>query len=383
MNDLRMGRRRVLALGLGGIAGLGLGAQNLIGGRKAMAQDLPETVVYVSNAGSKDVFVLAMNRVTGALDLIEKTPVPGTDKPSPQSLPMATSPDKRFLYAQLRTEPYPVSAFAIDRTTGRLTHLASTPLVDQMAYINTDRTGKFLLAASYVGAKLAVYPINRQGIVETRAAQIVDTKPKAHSIILDGANKHAYSAILGADYIMQMKFDAMHGTLTPNEPATISTKAGAGPRHLRLHPSGKFLYVITETTATIGTYVVDKDKGTLTELQFVDTLPAEFKGEASAADLQVTPDGKFLYGSERETSTLTGFRIDPDKGTLSPVGRFDTEKTPRGFAIDPRGKFLYAVGLDSNAMTAYTIDQASGELRPIGRHPMGTQPNWVEIVDLK
>jgi 6-phosphogluconolactonase len=111
-----------------------------------MAQSTPETVVYVSNAGSKEVFVLAMNRTTGAPDLIEKTPVPGTDKPSPASLPMAISPDKHFLYAQLRSEPYPVATFAIDRTTGRLRHMAATPLVDQLAYINTDRTGKFLLA---------------------------------------------------------------------------------------------------------------------------------------------------------------------------------------------------------------------------------------------
>ena len=140
--------------------------------------------------------------------------------------------------------------------------------------------------------------------------------------------------------------------------------------------------MITETTATIGAYTVDKDKGTLTELQFVETLPAEFKGEVAAADLQVTPDGKFLYGSERETSTLTGFRIDPDKGTLSPVDRFDTEKTPRGFAIDPRGNFLYAVGLDSNAMTAYAIDPQSGALKPLKQYPMGAMPNWIEFMDL-
>ena len=171
-----MARRRVLALGLGGIAGLG--PQTLIGGRKAMAQSTPETVVYVSNAGSKEVFVLAMNRAMGALELIEKTPVPGADKPSPASLPMATSPDKHFLYAQLRSEPYPVSTFAIDRTTGRLKHLAATPLVDQMAYINTDRTGKFLLAASYVGAKLAIYPINAQSIVERNRPRSSTPSPR-------------------------------------------------------------------------------------------------------------------------------------------------------------------------------------------------------------
>ena len=374
-----MARRRVLALGLGGIAGLG--AQTLIGGRKAMAQGTPETVVYVSNAGSKEVFVLAMNRATGALELIKKTPVPGTDKPSPASLPMATSPDKHFLYAQLRSEPYPVSTFAIDRTTGRLKHLAATPLVDQMAYINTDRTGKFLLAASYVGAKLAIYPINAQSIVEAKATQILDTKPKAHCVVIDAGNKNVYVPVLGGDIVMELKFDPATGTVSPNGPGEVATKAGAGPRHLTFHPNGKFAYLITETTATIGSYAVDPASGTLKELQFVDTN--EYKEQPAASDIHVTPDGKFLYGAERKTSMLIGYKIDPDKGTLTQIGRFPTEKTPRGFAIDPRGKFLLSVGMDSAGMTVYTIDQASGELKPIGNYPMGTQPNWIEMVDLK
>src|ERR1700730_2774569 len=231
-------RRRVLALGLGGIAGLG--AQTLIGGRKAMAQGTPETVVYVSNAGSKEVFVLAMNRATGALELIEKTPVPGTDKPSPASLPMATSPDKHFLYAQLRSEPYPVSTFAIDRTTGWLKHLAATPLVDQMAYINTDRTGKFLLAASYVGAKLAIYPIDAQGIVAAKATQILDTKPKAHCVVIDAGNKNVYVPVLGGDHVLVLKFDPATGTVSPNSPGEIATKPGAGPRQPDLSPERAF-----------------------------------------------------------------------------------------------------------------------------------------------
>jgi 6-phosphogluconolactonase len=383
MSHGRMARRRVLALGLGGVAGLG--AHTLIGGRKAMAQGTPqgtpETVVYVSNAGSKEVFVLAMNRATGALELIEKTPVPGTDKPSPASLPMATSPDKHFLYAQLRSEPYPVSTFAIDRTTGRLRHVAATPLIDQMAYINTDRTGRFLLAASYVGAKLAIYPINAQRIVEAKATQILDTKPKAHCVVIDAGNKHVYVPVLGGDIVMELNFDPVTGTVSPNGPGEIATKAGAGPRHLTLHPNGKFAYLITETTATIGTYAVDPASGTLKELQFVDTN--EYKEQPAASDIHVTPDGRFLYGAERKTSMLIGYKIDPDKGTLTQIGRFPTEKTPRGFAIDPRGKFLLSVGMDSAGMTLYAIDQASGELQPIGHYAMGTQPNWIEIVDLK
>ena len=378
-----LSRRRVIGYGFGGIAMSGPMASlpEAIGVRKAMAQGKPETVLYISNAGGPEICVMAMNRATGDLDIIENVKVP-VEKPSPTSMPLSVTPDRRFLHAAIRSEPYTVASFAIDRATGKLSHVANAPLIASMAYATTDRTGKWLVCASYPNAVLTLNAINSDGRIETPPKQVIQTKPKAHGIILDAANKHAYSAVLGGDIIMQMKFDAAHGTLTPNDPATISTRAGAGPRHLRLHPSGKFLYLITETTATIGAYAIDKDKGTLTELQFVDTLPADFKGDASAADLHVTPDGKFLYGSERKTSTLTGFRIDPDKGTLSPIGRFPTEKTPRGFAIDPRGKFLYAVGLDSNGMTAYAIDPQSGELKPIKQYKMGAMPNWLEFVDL-
>ena len=377
-----MKRRRVLQLGLGGIAGLGAATLPLIGARKAMAATNPETTVYVSNAGSKEVFVLAMNRQTGALELIEKTPVPGTDKPSPASLPMAASPDKRFLYAQLRSAPYPVSTFIIDQTTGKLTHVDSTPLVDQMAYINTDRGGTHLLAASYVGAKLAIYPIDALYVVEEKASQIVDTPPKAHCVVVDASNKHVFVPVLGADEVLQFNYNAANGTVTPNTPPSVKTKAGAGPRHLTIHPNGKWAYLITETTATIGAYAIDKDKGTLSELAFVDTGDYNGKTSAAASDIHVTPDGKFVYGAVRTTSMLHGYKIDPDKGTLTAVGKWPTEKTPRGFNIDPRGKFLLAVGMDSNAMTVHAIDDASGALKPVGHYPMGTQPNWIEIVDL-
>ena len=378
MEGTRLARRRAVQLGLGAIAGLGISPFPLLGVRKAMA-DTPETTVYVSNAGSKDVYVLAMNRATGALDLIEKTPVPGTDKPSPASLPMATSPDKKLLYAQLRSEPYPVSTFAIDRTSGRLTLLATTPLVDQMAYLNTDHAGKYLLCASYVGAKLAIYPIDDQGLVVGKATQILDTKPKAHCVYV-GASNNLYVPVLGGDEVLELKLDPEKGTVTPNGPGKVMTKSGAGPRHFVIHPNGRWAYLITETTATIGTYAV-ADDGTLSEIAFVDT--ADYKEQPAASDIHVTPDGQFLYGAERKTSSLYGFKIDQDKGTLTPIGKFDTEKTPRGFNIDPRGKFLLSVGMDSGAMTVHAIDGATGALSPVGHYPMGTQPNWVEIVDLK
>jgi 6-phosphogluconolactonase len=375
-------RRRVLQLGLGSVAGLGAFPIPLIGVPKAMADTSPETTVYVSNAGSKDIHVLAMNRTSGEMTLIEKTPVPGTDKPSPASLPMAMSPDKRHLYAQLRSPPYPVSTFAIDRQTGRLQHLGMAPLVDQMAYINVDHTGKHLLGASYVGAKVAVYPIDARALVEPNAVQVIDTKPKAHCVFIDAANKYVYVPVLGGDIVMQFRFDPATGMLTPNDPPSVSTKEGAGPRHFTIHPNGRWAYLITETTATIGTYAIDPNKGTLTEIAFVDTGDYDGKDSAAASDIHVTPNGKFVYGAVRTTSTLHGYKVDPDKGTLTAIGKFPTEKTPRGFSIDPRGRFLLSVGMDSAGITVHAIDPDSGELKAAGHYPMGTQPNWVEIVDL-
>jgi 6-phosphogluconolactonase len=371
----------MLQFGLAGIAALGPLLLVTIGAKKAMADTAPETVVYVSNAGSRDIFVLAMNRNTGELTLIEKKEVPGSDK-SPSSLPMALAADKRFVCAQLRGPPYPVSTFSIDPASGKLTLVGTTPLVDQMAYLNVDKSGKHLLAASYAGAKLASYPIDARHVVEEKAIQIIDTRPKAHCVFVDAANKHVYVPVLGADHIMQFKFDAATGQLTPNDPPVVSTKPGAGPRHFTIHPNGKWGYLITEATATIGTYAIDKDRGTLSEIAFVDTGDYNGKDSAFASDIHVTPNGRFLYGAVRTTSTLHGYRIDPDKGTLTAIGKWPTEKTPRGFNIDPRGKFLLAVGMDSAAMTVHTIDPGSGELKASHQHPMGTQPNWVEIVDL-
>jgi 6-phosphogluconolactonase len=346
-----------------------------------MADTSPATMVYVSNAGSKEIFALAMDRENGKLDLIEKTPVPGTDKPSPASLPMTTSRDKRFLYAQLRSEPYPVSTFAIERPSGKLRHMAETPLVDQMAYLNTDNQGKYLLAASYAGAKLAIYPINAEThIVEPKATQILDTKPKAHCVYV-GAGNNIYVPVLGGDEVLELKLDPATGTVSPNGPGAVHTGENAGPRHFTIHPNGKWAYLLTETTATIGTYAVAPD-GTLSEIAFVDTGDWNGKDSAAASDIHVTPDGQFVYGAVRTASTLHGYRIDPVKGTLTPIGKFATEKTPRGFNIDPRGKFLLSVGMDSNAMTVYAIDKDTGALDPIGHYPIGTQPNWVEIVDL-
>ena len=340
------------------------------------------TIAYVANAESKDIFVFDMDRQSGALSLVERVPVPGTDLPSPTSLPMAVSPDRRFLYAALRSPPFAASSFGIDASSGRLSHLATTPLLCAMAYIVIDRSGQFLLAASYTDARLAIYPIDSAGRIEGRTMQVTPTGPNAHCVVVDAANRFAYSAVLGADHVMQLVFDPDTGTLGPNTPSTVTTRARSGPRHLAFHPTGRFIYLLNQTDATIVAYRIEPGSGGLSEIETVATLPAHFLGEANAADIHATPDGRFLYASERQTSTLTGFRIDSANGFLAPIGRWDTETTPRGFAIDPRGGFLLAAGLDSNRLSVHAIDPEDGSLSPQAQYPLGGMPNWVEIVDL-
>ena len=125
----------------------------------------------------------------------------------------------------------------------------------------------------------------------------------------------------------------------------------------------------------------DAGTGQLKEKQTVSALPPDFQGKPSAADLHITPDGKFLYGSERTTSTLAGFKVDPANGMLSPIGSVPTEKQPRGFNIDSSGRYVLAVGQLSHGLSSYRIDADSGTLIKLKEYPMGKNPNWIEIVD--
>lgn len=341
-----------------------------------------KTMAYVSNAETKDIYAFEMDPESGSLTLVDRTIVPGTELPSPTSLPMAVSPDRKFLYAALRSPPFAASSFRIDPGTGRLSHIATTSLICPMAYIATDRSGRFLLAASYTDARLAIYPIGAGGRMGEAPTQVMPTGPNTHCVVIDTANRFAYSAVLGADHIMQLLFDPNAGTFSPNEPPLVPTRPRSGPRHLAFHPNHRFIYLLNQTDATIVAYRIEPGAGGLSEIETVATLPAHFLGEANAADIHVTPDGRFLYASERQTSTLTGFHIDMANGFLTPIGRWPTETTPRGFAIDPRGRFVLAAGLDSNRLSVHAIDPDEGTLTLRGQYALGGMPNWIEIVEL-
>jgi 6-phosphogluconolactonase len=351
----------------------------LLAGLVMAAPARAATFVYVSHAESNEIFVLELNRQNGDLALIEKVPIPGIAK-SGGSTPMAVSPDRRFIYVGTRGEPQVAAGFAIDPASGKLKHVASGPLPDSMAYIATDRTGRYLIGASYPGHKVTVSPIGPPGTVQP-AHQVLPNHPNAHAILADAGNRHVLVPTLGNDSVNQFKFDAATGMLTPTTPPSIRVKEKAGPRHVRFHPNGKIVYVIGELDGAVYVFDYDAATGQLKEKQAVSAVPPGFEGKPSAADLHVTPDGKFLYGSERTSSTLAGFKVDPANGTLTPIGSVPTEKQPRGFNIDSSSRYLLAVGQLSHAMSSYRIDPESGKLTKLKEYPMGKNPNWVEIID--
>jgi 6-phosphogluconolactonase len=338
------------------------------------------TFVYVSNAESNDIYVLRLNQQTGELTLVETISIPGVIK-SGGSTPMAVSPDRRFLYVATRGEPQGVASFAIDPRSGKLKFIGGGPLTDSMAYIATDRAGRFLFAASYPGHKITVSPIGPQNIIQP-TQQILPNHTNAHAILADAKNRYALAPTLGNDLINVFRFNAATGNLEPNTPPSVSVTEKSGPRHLVFHPNGKLVYVLGELDAAVHVFDYDGEKGRLKEKQSVSALPPGFTGKPAAADLHITPDGKFLYSSERTSSAITGFRVNPADGTLTPIESIPTEMSPRGFAIDSAGRYVFVVGQRSNRMSGYKIDPVTGKLSKLQELPMGKGPNWVEIVDL-
>ena len=335
------------------------------------------TVVYVSCAEPREILRFAMDRDNGTLLRLDATYVPGIDIASNTSMPLAISPDRIVLHAGLRQPPYPCVGFSIDPKDGALSLLGIANLPHSVCYLTIDRTGKHLLAASYQGALLASHALDPCGVITAPPTQIVPTPPAAHSVIQDATGQFVYAASLGGDVVMRLRFDASTGRLDDMQMAPMPR--GAGPRHLRLSPDGRFLYALCELDATIGVFAVTQETGLLERRQILRTQREGFA--AKAADMHLTSDGRRLYASERATSTLTACRIASD-GTLSVIGQSGTETVPRGFAIDPRGRFLLAVGQESHHLSVYRIDPATGHLDLTARHATARNPNWVEIVDL-
>ncbi|HEV2041353.1 MAG TPA: beta-propeller fold lactonase family protein [Casimicrobiaceae bacterium] len=364
---------------------------SLVGSAPALAA----TFVYVSNAEDGDIGVYRM------LDSGELQPG-ARAKAASIVMPMVVSPDRRFLYAASRSKPYLVHAYTIDRNTGALTPLATSPLAESFPYISLDKTGRFLFGASYGGHVISVNAVGSDGRVAAEPLQVIPVGRNAHSIRVDESNKFVYVPTLGSDAIFQFTFDEKTGKLSSNTPAVYMMKAMTGPRHFITSSDNKYLYALNELLGTVTTFSVDGKTGLLTEVSSASGLPPDTKlvpgaprgavgapGEPPprnidndiwAADIHMTPNGKFMYISERTGHVLAAFSVDGTSGKLTYLSSTPTERQPRGFTIDPKGRFLVATGEKSETISVYSIDQASGGLKLLNKYPTGKGANWVEIV---
>ncbi len=360
----------------------------LLGGPAAAA-----TFVYVSNAEDGDIGMYTL-RADGALD-------PGRRfKAEKVVMPMTVSPDKRVLIAAVRSKPYSAYTYSIDRATGALALVGTGPLAESFPYIALDRTGRFLLGASYGANLVSVNPVGADGRVGP-PLQTIPTARNAHSIRTDNTNRFVFVPHLGTDQVFQFRFDDKSGRLTANTPPLVQMKAGTGPRHFITSSDNRFVYLLNELTATVTTLALDGTTGLLSEVASASALPPDStlvpgaprgavgaggapprdtSNDIWASDLHLTPSGKFLYAAERTSNTIGGFSVDAATGRLTYLGSTPTEKQPRGFSIDPTGRFMVVSGEKSDTISSYAIDAASGALKAIGKYPTGKGSNWVEIV---
>jgi 6-phosphogluconolactonase len=364
-----------------GLASLGLILPELPFARVLSAKRAGELLVYVgtyTTGKSEGIYLYRLNLSSGELKHVATT----SRVVNPSFLALA--PGRRYLYAVNEVEDFEgkksgaVSSFAVDQRTGELRLLNQQPsLGADPCYVDVDAAGRFVLIANYTGGNVAVFPVQRDGSLgqatdmkQARGSSVNRERqegPHAHCILLDSANRFAYSCDLGTDKIMIFRFDARNGKLLPNKPPWVQTKPGEGPRHLAFHPSGKYVFVLNELHSTVTAFTRDPEKGSLKELQTLTTLPKDFTGTNTSADIHVSPDSRFLYCSNRGHDSIAIFGINP-RGGLSPIGHESTRgMTPRNFAIDPTGAFLLVANQKSDNIVVFRLDQRTGRLSSTGQ----------------
>lgn len=363
----------------------------------AYAQAPHEMLVYFgtyTKEASKGIYVSRLDSTSGALGAPQLAAA--TENPSF----LAVHPTGRFLYAVNETRAFEgkptgaVSAFAVDRASGRLTLLNMQPSGGaDPAHLVVDRSGRNTLVANYTGGSVTVLPIGDDGKLKPASAFMQhqgsgkdperQKGPHAHGIALDAANRLAYVADLGLDKVLIYRFDPAAGTLAAGAPGFGLVAAGSGPRHVALRPDGRFAYVINEMACTITAFGVDQRNGGLTQLQTITTLPSgqERARGYSTAEIAVHPSGRFLYGSNRGHDSIAVFAIEPAAGTLTPVEHEPTQgSTPRGFGIEPSGAWLLVGNQRSDSVVVFRIDAKTGALGPTDQQVAVGSPVSVEFV---
>lgn len=363
----------------------------------SQSKDSPVVFVgtYTEPEGSQSqgIYVYRMDPSSG--ELILETVMKGVLNSSFLEI----HPGQGFLYAVNEVQSFAgqagggVSAFSINPMFGEL-----TPLDEQFShgedpcYISVEQTGRFALTANYTSGSVAMFPIQTDGRLGP-ASEVIQhsgssvhperqTGPHAHCILPDPTNRFAIVADLGLDKVLIYRMDLEGGRLYKH--AEVDVPAGAGPRHLTFHPNSRYAYLINELNSTLTSYRYHADAGTFEALQTVPALPGDFKGENLCADVHVSPDGNYLYGSNRGHDSIICFLIDENTGRLTFVNHTSTEgREPRNFAISPDGAFLLVANQKTNNIVTFKIDPASGQLFKTGYQAKVSMPVCVKFVHLK
>jgi 6-phosphogluconolactonase len=327
------------------------------------------------NTNSQGIYAFRFNDSTGAL-----TPL-GLKAETPSPSFLAANASGRVLYAVNEVDEYQgeksgsVTSFAVDAATGGLTPLrVESSKGAAPCHVQCDKTGKFVAVANYTGGNIAILPVGPDGRLSASIAthsgsgsgpnKARQQGPHAHQVVFDPTNRYLLEADLGIDKILVYRFDPATGRVTPNDPPAATVEPGAGPRHLAFHPDGRRVFVINELGSSITSFAWDGAKGTLRSLGTVSTLPRDFTGQNSTAEIAVHPNGRFLYGSNRGHDSIAVFGIPTDGPPVQVEHEPTRGKTPRNFTIDPTGKWLIAANQASGTLAVFGIDQKTGALAP-------------------
>ena len=350
------------------------------------------TFAYISSPADGLISQYQLDDASGALSLVEQT------KAGDQVNPMALSPDGKALFAALRAKPYQVVSFSIEPVTGHLKPLAQAPLAESLAYLSTDRSGRFLMGASYGADLLSVRPIDAQHR-PSDSIQTYKTGMHAHSVRTDPSNRFAYAGNLGVDRVLQYRLEPKDGKLVPIGEGYVTVPENTGPRHLAFAPNGKFLYVVGEMSGTVTAFSINDKTGGLNQVNQANGIPERLKlapGQARdarnndlkddptpriwAADVRISPDGKWLFTSERTSSSVSVFKVDPATGEVTFVENYPVEeKQPRNIAVAPNGRWLLVTGEKADKVGSYSIAE-DGALKRVSEAPSGKGALWIEML---
>ena len=360
---------------------------------QANAPQANRELIYVgtySQRGSEGIYVFEFDRKSGKLTKIQAVP---NDK-SPSFL--AIHPSGKFAYSvnEGAKNEDGVNAYTLDRSNGHLTLLNQQSSHGRgPCHISVDKTGKIAFISNYGEGAFTVLPIQADGSLAKATTTLLYTgngpnkqrqeKPHIHSATISPDNRFVYVSDLGTDKIYTYEIDHAAAAIKPAQTPFISVKPGSGPRHFTFHPTGKFAYGVEELVSAVSVFSVDKKTGALTLIEDnVKTLPADFTGQNTSADIHIDPKGRFLYQSNRGHNSLAILAIQKD-GKLKLVGNQLTGgKTPRNFLIDPQGEYLVAANQDTDNVVVFRIDPKTGLLSQVGEPVSVPAPVCLKLVSL-